>query len=96
MTQRLPFPASDDGPPQETLLGTSQETPQGDPWHAFGYLVSGVLMYGLLGWFTDRWLGTTFVVVIGILLGAGLGIYMTYARFNRPWQEQRRTGQGHS
>ncbi len=64
----------------------SQDTPHGDPWHAFGYLVAGVLVYGLLGWLVDRWLGTSFVVVIGILLGVGLGLYMTYARFNRPWQ----------
>ncbi len=78
MSQQLPNPAPDDGAPQEE--------PHGDPWHAFGYLVAGVLMYGLLGWLVDRWLGTSFVVVIGILLGAGLGIYMTYARFNRPWQ----------
>lgn len=46
-------------------------------------------MYGLIGWFVDRWLGTSFVVVIGILLGAGLGIYMTFARFNRPWSAPR-------
>ena len=65
--------------------GASQDTPQGDPWHAFGYLVAGVLVYGFLGWLVDRWLGTSFVVVIGILLGVGLGLYMTYARFNRPW-----------
>jgi F0F1-type ATP synthase assembly protein I len=57
------------------------DQPKGDPWHAFGYLVSGVLIYGALGWFADRWLGTTFLVAIGILLGAGLGIYSTYARF---------------
>lgn len=55
----------------------------GDPWHAFGYLVSGVAVYGILGWFADRWLGTSFLVVLGILLGAGFGIYMTFARFNR-------------
>jgi ATP synthase protein I len=62
-----------------------QEPPsKGDPWHAFGYLVSGVLVYGLIGWGLDRWLETSFLVVIGILLGAGLGIYMTWARFNRP------------
>ena len=54
----------------------------GDPWHAFGYLVAGVLMYGGLGWLADRWLGTSFLVVIGILAGAGLGIYMTIARFD--------------
>lgn len=56
--------------------------PKGDPWHAFGYIVSGVLFYGLLGWLADRWLGTTFIVAIGILLGAGFGIYMTIARFD--------------
>jgi ATP synthase protein I len=39
--------------------------------------------YGLAGWALDRWLGTSFLVAIGILVGAGLGIYMTYARFNK-------------
>lgn len=59
------------------------DRPQGDPWHAFGYLVAGVLLYGLIGWALDRWLGTSFLVAIGILVGAGLGLYMTFARFNR-------------
>ena len=72
MTQQNPRSAPD------------EESPQGDPWHAFGYLVSGVAIYGLLGWLADQWLGTSFLVVLGILLGAGFGIYMTFARFNRP------------
>ena len=58
------------------------EFPSGDPWLAFGYLVSGVLLYGLIGWLLDRWLGTSFLVAIGILVGAGFGIYMTIARFD--------------
>ena len=58
------------------------DRPKGDPWHAFGYLVSGVLVYGLVGWGLDQWLGTGFLVAIGILVCAGFGIYMTYARFN--------------
>jgi hypothetical protein len=41
-----------------------------------------VLVYGLLGWLADRWLGTSFLVVLGILAGAGLGLYMTFVRFN--------------
>lgn len=76
MSEQKPSPAPDGG------------APQGDPWHAFGYLVSGVLMYGLLGWLADRWLGTSFLVVFGILLGAGFGLYMTWVRFNRPWNPQ--------
>lgn len=55
--------------------------PAGDPWNAFGYIVAGVGMYGFLGWLADRWLETSFLVVIGILAGAGLGIYQTFARF---------------
>lgn len=54
---------------------------KGDPWHAFGYLVAGVGLYGVLGWFADRWLGTSFLVVVGIMLGAVLGIYLTWSRF---------------
>jgi ATP synthase protein I len=61
---------------------TPDDQPRGDPWHAFGYIVSGVAVYGLLGWLADRWLGTTFLVAVGILVGAGFGIYMTFARFN--------------
>ncbi len=62
------------------------DSPKGDPWHAFGYIVSGVAVYGLVGWLLDRWLGTMFLVAIGILVGAGFGIYMTYARFNKASQ----------
>ncbi|WP_229662578.1 hypothetical protein [Nocardioides phosphati] len=43
--------------------------------------MSGVLLYGAMGWLADWWLGTEFLVVIGILFGATLGIYMTFKRF---------------
>lgn len=62
--------------------------PTGDPWHAFGFIVSGVVLYGLLGWAADRWLGTSWLVVVGILFGAAMGIYMTWARFNKPYSGQ--------
>jgi ATP synthase protein I len=64
-----------------------QRPPQpqgGDPWHAVGYLTSGVVVYGFLGWLADRWLGTSFLVAVGILAGAGLGLYLTWNRFTRP------------
>lgn len=61
----------------------SDDPPHGDPWLAFSYLVSGAAFYGLIGWGLDRWLGTTWLVVVGILLGVGLGVYMTFGRFGR-------------
>lgn len=63
---------------------TRQDHPQGDPWHAFGYIVAGVLLYGFAGWLLDRWWDTSFMVVIGILLGAGLALFQTFARFRAP------------
>ena len=60
-----------------------EDSPRGDPWHAFGYIVSGVALYGFLGWLADRWLGTTLLVALGIVVGAALGMYMTFSRFNK-------------
>jgi F0F1-type ATP synthase assembly protein I len=47
------------------------------------YLISGVLVYGLLGWLGDHYLGTKFLLPIGILLGAGFGVYVVIRRFGR-------------
>jgi hypothetical protein len=47
-------------------------------------------MYGGLGWLGDRWLGTSFLVVVGILVGAALGIYLTIARFDALPRRQNR------
>ena len=34
------------------------------------YLISGVLVYGALGWVGDHFLGTRFLLPVGIVLGA--------------------------
>lgn len=60
-------------------VAPSPEAPVLDPWRAFAYLVSGVGLYGGLGWLLDRWLGTGFIVAIGAVVGAGLGLWMTFA-----------------
>ncbi|CAN5315471.1 hypothetical protein BH09ACT12_BH09ACT12_14320 [soil metagenome] len=62
----------------------ADDTPRGDHWNAFGYIVAGVLMYGLIGFALDRWWGTSFMVPVGIMVGAALGLYMTWARFKAP------------
>ncbi|WP_183100289.1 hypothetical protein [Nocardioides pelophilus] len=62
-------------------MSQPEEKPKGDPWHAFGYIVAGVGFYGFLGWLADQWLGTGYLVGMGIVVGAGLGIYLTLARF---------------
>ena len=75
-------------PPTTHSQRQTPDGPQGDPWHAFGYIVAGVFVYGAIGWGLDRWLGTTYIVAIGILVGAVFGIYMTWARFRQPSTDQ--------
>lgn len=57
------------------------DQPSADPWRAFSYLVAGVLLYGGLGWLVDRWLETSLFVVVGIFLGAGLGMFLVFKTF---------------
>ena len=45
-----------------------------------GYLLSGLLFWGGVGWGLDTWLGTSFLLVTGLLLGAGSGIYLVWLR----------------
>lgn len=52
------------------------------------YLISGVLFYGALGWVGDHFLHTAFLLPIGIVLGAGLGIYLTIKRLQAEMAEQ--------
>ncbi len=75
--------------PSSHSPGGSPEPPQGDPWLAFGHQVAGVLLYGGIGWALDRWLDTSFLVVVGILVGAWLGIYATWKRFALPRQPKK-------
>src|SRR5512132_3293383 len=47
------------------------------------YLISGVLIYGLLGWLGDHYFGTKFLLPIGIVAGAAFGAYVIIRRFGR-------------
>jgi F0F1-type ATP synthase assembly protein I len=47
------------------------------------YLIGGILLYGGLGWLGDHYLGTRFLVPIGIVLGAAGGCYVIIRRYGR-------------
>lgn len=66
----------------------SEPSPQpgqggGDPWASFGYLVAGVGLYGLLGWGLSRWLNAPYLIPLGILVGAGFGLYLVFHEYLR-------------
>lgn len=45
------------------------------------YLVTGPALFGGLGWLLDRWLGTGFIVLLGLLGGMGLSLYVIWLRY---------------
>jgi F0F1-type ATP synthase assembly protein I len=49
-------------------------------WSIIGTLVAGVLAWGGIGWLLDRWLGTEFLVAVGILVGAAGAFYLIVKR----------------
>lgn len=52
-------------------------------WAALSTLIAGIVVWGGVGYGLDRLFGTSFLVVIGILLGAASSIYLVYARAGR-------------
>ena len=54
-----------------------------DPWGIVGYLLSGMLIWGGAGWLVDRWLGTSFAVLVGLLFGVGLAFYLIFVRLGQ-------------
>jgi hypothetical protein len=48
------------------------------------YLMSGVLLWGFLGWLAARWLDAPVLAGLGIVIGGVLGTLAVYLRYGRP------------
>jgi hypothetical protein len=42
-----------------------------------------LIFWGAVGWGLDKWLGTAFLLLTGLLVGAASGIYLVWLRFGR-------------
>ena len=78
MTHPSPTGSDPDATATSTTCSDAGGMDQG--FRVLSSLIAGVLIYGALGWLGDRALHTHVLVAIGIVLGAGLGIYTTIRR----------------
>ncbi|MFC6359868.1 hypothetical protein [Luteococcus peritonei] len=67
---------SDDGGPTE-LSGPRGE----DGMVVLSYTLSGILLYGGLGWLGAKYLHQTWMLPVGLILGLGFSIYLIVKRF---------------
>lgn len=47
------------------------------------YLISGMLIWGGLGWLVSRWTGVIVLFPIGLVIGVVLAIYLVYVKYGR-------------
>ncbi len=77
MSQFPPPPGSGPQPPSAPD-GSGRSSGGVDPWSVTAYLLSGMLLGGGGGWLLDRWLDTSFLVAVGLLLGTALAFYRIF------------------
>lgn len=65
----------DDGGPSPTARADAMGST------ILAYLITGPLLFGGAGWLTDRWLGVTGFVAVGIIAGMALSLYVIWLRY---------------
>jgi ATP synthase protein I len=54
-----------------------------DAYAALSLVISGVLVWGGVGWLVSEWLDNRVFVMVGLLLGMGAGLYLVWFRYGR-------------
>ena len=67
---------------------TGKRPPSGDGGEnigltIFSYLLSGMLLYGGLGWLISHWTGISLIFPLGMLFGLALTIWLVISRYGR-------------
>lgn len=52
-------------------------------WTIVGYMLSGLLFWGGAGYLADKYLETSYLTLVGTLLGMGGALYLIWLRFGR-------------
>ncbi|MEH0828163.1 AtpZ/AtpI family protein [Micromonospora sp. URMC 105] len=67
--------------------GGSGDVPSGagQGWTALGYLITGMVFWGFIGWLVDQWLDSGGIATgIGVVLGMAGGIILVVRRLGTP------------
>lgn len=72
-------------PSRRRGLGPPPDPRQESPgWTVFSYLLSGMILYGALGWILGRWVvHSTLLFPIGMVVGLALAVVLVILRFGR-------------
>lgn len=76
---------ADDQPPKVPSGADQYASGSNQAWTALGYLIGGMVVWGLAGWLVDRWLHLSGIATaVGIVLGVAGGVVLIVRRFAVP------------
>ncbi|MBD2896883.1 hypothetical protein ABZ914_03495 [Spirillospora sp. NPDC046719] len=52
-------------------------------WSVPSYLLSGMTIWGGIGWLLAWWSGWQWLIPIGLIIGVTLAIYLVYVKYGR-------------
>lgn len=72
----------DDQPPSPPDDSDKPPASADQGWSAIAYLITGIVVWGGIGWFIDSWLDLNGLAIgIGSIVGAACGVYLIARRF---------------
>ncbi|MCW2621601.1 MAG: hypothetical protein JWL64_1203 [Frankiales bacterium] len=75
---------SDDERPGKPAGGRSEGArASDDAWSATSLMLAGLIVWGGAGWLVGRWLGATWPIPVGILVGMAGALYLVWFRYGR-------------
>ena len=87
-------PAPGGARPRPQAAGDRQPSGADVGWGITGTMLSGLIVWGGAGLALDRWLGTKFFVLVGVLLGLGVAIYLVVMKYAPPPPPAGKAGRG--
>ncbi|QGF24451.1 hypothetical protein [Raineyella fluvialis] len=70
------------GKPESSLVPPGEPAGMETGMRILSYLASGLILYGGLGWLGDKFLGTEFLLPLGLIIGLGLAMFVIIKRYN--------------
>lgn len=81
---RRPEPVGGETSPESVVVTAGKFAADQTSASVIAYLITGPALFGGLGVLLDRWLGTGFLVVLGLLGGMALSLYVIWLRYGTP------------
>ncbi|MCW2498733.1 MAG: hypothetical protein JWN87_409 [Frankiales bacterium] len=70
-------------PAEREAARSADRKAQNDAWAASGLLISGVIVWGGIGYLLSAWLNNQVFVMVGLLLGTATALYGIWFRYGR-------------